>query len=130
MRVGGLAALIAVALCIGVGALFRPVLMNWWTLSQSSARTTGVVVEVDRTQHNTALYTYNVGGRHYRGSHLAYGGIAGDRVVVHYSPARPELSMLGDPVIAFRRGLFGTGMVFAFVGLLVLVATKRATRGL
>jgi hypothetical protein len=108
--------------------IFGPSLMNLWELRKAALTTTGLVVQVDRSNHNRTTYRYRANGVEYTSSVMGGGYITADTVTVYYSPTRPWIAVLGDPAKAFREDVIGVLLLCAFLTIGPTVVARREMR--
>jgi hypothetical protein len=89
-------------------------------LAQSSEVTSGVIVAINRSDHNRAHYRYGVAGNDHEGSEVGRSCCVGRSVNVYYSPTDPSKSMLREPKRAYRDDRAGLIEMCAFIALAIV----------
>lgn len=126
MQVKTQAFLIVIVLWTAVILVSARPLAHLWELRRSAATARGFVVAVDPSDHNRATYSYRINGVEYTNSSVDSVGGKGASVTVYYLPSDPSVSVLANPVTAFRENLVGTAILCALIAVGALVAAFRA----
>jgi len=98
----------------------------------------GVVLSLEPTNHQTVRYSYGVGDTTYQGfGDVGFGNQpfeslrVGDSVTVYYRPSDPAASLLGDPVARLNNeieSVLGAMLLMPSVLVGIIVARRRSRR--
>lgn len=113
-------ALVFIGAAVGIGSLNIP---EYWKLDRAGKTAAARVTSVEPENHNSLRYTYTVRGSRNEG----IGSIAGrapirpgDLLTIHYLPAEPTTSCLGDPHALLINEVVSTGMAATFLAVVAL----------
>lgn len=109
--------LVFIGVAVGIGSLNVP---EYWKLDRAGELAAARITSVEPENHNSLRYTYTVGGALYEGiGSIDNAGRApirpGGPVTIHYRPAEPAASCLGNPHALLINEVVSTGVPATFL---------------
>ena len=127
---------IAMALVVG-GLTGSANLIRYRAMASDGIMSTGLVLSLEPTNHQTVRYSYRVGDTTYKGfSNVGFGNRSfeslrvGDSVTVYYRASDPAVSLLGDPAARLSNEIESvTGATLLLPTMLVgMIVVRRRSR--